>query len=99
MDSVCQICGQQFQGLNSNNSNNGESFLNLLATPYSVAQEKAENTRHVKREEFYVRKEYLQGKKQGESKANIYPQSAATVKNIVNYLEMLKEKDEDILVF
>ena len=46
-----------------------------------------------------MRKEYLQGKKQGESKANIYPQSAATVKNIVNYLEMLKEKDEDILVF
>ena len=51
-------------------------------------QNKAENTSHVKIEEFYVRKEYLQCKTQGESKANIYPQSAATVKNIVNKSEV-----------
>ena len=57
------------------------------------------NTSHVQREDFNVRKEYLQGKKQGGKKGDISPQSAATVKNIVNYLHMTKEKDEDILVF
>ena len=39
-------------------------------------QNKAENTSHVKIEEFYVRKEYLQGKKQGGKKGDISPQSA-----------------------
>ena len=48
---------------------------------------------------YNVRKEYLQRKKQGDKKSKISPQSAATVKNIVNYLHMTKEKDEDILVF
>ena len=88
-----------FQDEEKEASKNGETLVNFLATPYSVAQSKAENTSHVQREDFNVRKEYLQGKKQGDKQSKISPQSAATVKNIVNYLHMTKEKDEDILVF
>ena len=78
-----------FQDEEKEASNNWETFVYFLPSPYSVAQSKAENTSHVQREDFNVRKEYLQGKKQGDKKSKISPQSA-TVKNIVNYLHMTK---------
>ena len=74
-------------------------FINTLATPHSVQKDKLEKTSHIKRENFYIRKEYLQKNKQGTSKDQLHSLAAITTNNMVDAVQNAMNKDLDILQF